>query len=83
MRGTCEEKRERGKRGRIKCGRGLRRCIKAQEIEQRNVKMGHRELVVATRKSPMPGKQEEPKEMKLAEIPNKGEGDPVETISRG
>ena len=61
----------------------LRRCIKAQEIEQRNVRMGHRELVVATRKPPMPGKQEEPKEMKLAEIPHKGKGDPVETISKG
>jgi len=42
-------------------------------------------LGVATSKSQMPGKQETPRNlgMALAEMPNKGEGEPVETISRG
>jgi hypothetical protein len=48
--------------------------------------MGDWELGVATRKSHMPGKQEAPRTqqgMRLAEMPNKGEQEPVETISRG
>jgi hypothetical protein len=43
-------------------------------------------LGVATRESQIPGNQEAPRTqmgMALAEIPNKGEREPVETISRG
>lgn len=50
------------------------------------VAMGDGELGVATKKSQMPGKKEPlrtPPGMTLAEITNKGEGEPVETISRG
>jgi hypothetical protein len=53
-----------------------------QEIEQRCVAMGDGELGVATRKSQMLGKQEDPMRMRLAEMPNKREGEPAETISR-
>jgi hypothetical protein len=42
-------------------GRRWGRCTKGQEIEQRCVAMGDGELVVATRKSQMPGKQEPPR----------------------
>jgi hypothetical protein len=51
--------------------------------------MGDRELRVATRKSqkvPDTGKarvSQDPMRMTLAEIPNKREREPVETISRG
>jgi hypothetical protein len=43
------------------------------------------ELGVVTRKSQMPGKKasQDPTGMTLAEIPPKGEGEHVETISRG
>ena len=51
-----EEKRGRGKGGRIRYGRRLRRCTEGQEIEQRCAAIGDGELGVATRKSQMPGK---------------------------
>jgi hypothetical protein len=50
----------REKKGRIRFGRRWR-CAEGQEIEQKYVTMGDRELGVATRKSPMPGKQEPPR----------------------
>ena len=70
------------KRGRIKYGRRWRRCTEGQEIEQRCVSMGDGELGVTTRKYQMPGKQD-PMGMTLTEIPHRGKGEPVETISRG
>jgi len=47
--------------------------------------VGEEELEVATRKSQMPGTQEfsRTKGRTLAKIPNKGEVEPVETISSG
>ena len=48
--------------------------------------MENGQLGLATSKSQMPQKQEDPmseKVMRLAEMPNKGEGEHVETISRG
>jgi hypothetical protein len=46
--------------------------------------VGSGKLWVATKKSQMPGKQEPPRMvMTLAEIPTKGDREPVETISRG
>ena len=49
------------KRGRIKYGRKWRKYKEGEEIEQRCVAMGDRELGVATRKSQMPGKEEPPR----------------------
>ena len=73
------------KRGTIRYGRRCRRCTEGQEINQRCFAMGDGELGVATRKSQMPRNQESQDStgMTLAEIPLKGEGDPVETISKG
>jgi hypothetical protein len=80
-----------GRRGWEGLGRNKRRGVRGEgsgmggdrdEFEQRGVAMGNGELGVATSKSQMPGKQD-PKEMRLAEMPNKEEGEPVETISRG
>jgi hypothetical protein len=48
---------ERKKTGRIKYGIIWRRYTEGQEIEQRCLAMGDGGLVVATRKSQMPGKQ--------------------------
>ena len=47
--------------------------------------MGNGELGVAIRKSLIPGKQEapRPKGDDIAEVPNKWEREPVDTISRG
>jgi hypothetical protein len=48
--------------------------------------MGDGELEVATSKSQIPGiarDSQDPTGMRLAEMPNKGEGEPIETISRG
>jgi hypothetical protein len=60
--------------------------IEGKEIERRNVAVGDGELGVATRKVPDAKKargSQDPTGMALAEIPNKGERQPVETISRG
>jgi len=46
---------------RSRCGRRQGRCTEGQQIEQRCVAMQDGELVVATRKSQMPGKQETPR----------------------
>ena len=57
-----------------------------QEIEQRCVAMGDGEMGVANKMPQTPGKQDNSQDqmgMTLAEIPNKGEREPVETISRG
>jgi hypothetical protein len=47
--------------------------------------MENGELGVATSKSQKPGKQDAQRtqRMRLAEMPNKGKGEPEETISRG
>ena len=49
------------KRGRIRCGRRWRRCTEGQEIEQKCVAMGDRELDVSTKKSQLPLIQESPR----------------------
>jgi hypothetical protein len=55
------EEGEEKKKGRIRYGRRWMRCTEGQEIEQRSVAMGDGEMVVATRKSQMPGKQDHPR----------------------
>jgi hypothetical protein len=59
--GLGRNRRGGGEEGRIRYGRRWKRCIEIQEIEQRCVAMGDRELWVATRKSQMPGNQEPPR----------------------
>jgi hypothetical protein len=58
--GTWEKERRGRKRGQNQVWEETR-CTKGQEIEQRCVKLGDRELRVATRKSQMPGMQETPR----------------------
>jgi len=79
------KEREMKKGGRIRCARRLRRCTEDHEIEQRCVGMGDREMGFSTENprrqasKRLPG----PTGITLAKIPNKGEREPVETISRG
>ena len=81
MGGTWEEGGGK-KRRRIRYGR---RWSEGQEIEQRCVAMGDGEPG-SNQKVPDARKargSQDPTGMTLAEIPNKGEREPVETISRG
>jgi hypothetical protein len=80
------EEGEGGKRGRIRYGRRWRRCTEDQEIEQMCVAMGDGERGGSNQKVPDNRKarasQDQPG-MRLAEMPNKAEREPVENIARG
>jgi hypothetical protein len=83
-----EERRRRGKRegGRIRFRRRQGKCTVVQEIEQRCVAVRDGELWGSHQKVPDARKargSQDPTGMTLVEIPNKGEREPVETISRG
>ena len=52
---------------------------RGREIEHSYIAVGDGELRVASRSKRLPG----PSRVTLAEIPQKGEREPVETISRG
>jgi hypothetical protein len=70
----------------IRYGKRWGRSIEGQEIEQRCVAMGDGELGGSHQKVPDARKardSQDPTGMTLAEIPNKEEKEPVETISRG
>jgi hypothetical protein len=74
-----------GKKGRIRYGRRWRRCREGQEIEQRCVAMGDGGVGSSNQKIPDARKaraSQDPMIMSLTEIPHKGEGEPVNTISR-
>jgi hypothetical protein len=75
------------KEGKNQVWRRWRRCTEGQEIEQRCVAMGDEELGGdSNQKVPDARKaraSQDPTGVTLAEIPHKGEGEPVETISRG
>jgi hypothetical protein len=61
-RGTWEEeKRERGKRGRIRYWRRLDDIQRVSKVNRGVRQLGNGELGVATRKSQMPGKQKAPR----------------------
>ena len=62
---------------------GSIRYWKGQEFEYKHVVVGDEELGVATRKLQAPGKGETPRTnvMTLAEMPNKGDIQPVESTS--
>jgi hypothetical protein len=78
-----EEKRGRGKEEKIGYGRRWERYLEGQEIKQSNGGWGTGDInqkIPDTRKARA---SQDPMEMTLAEIPHKGEGEPVKTISRG
>ena len=79
----------REKGDRIKYGRRLERYTVGQESEHRCVVRGNGEWGTGCSYQQVPDArkardfQNTKKKMRLAEIPNKGEGEQVETISRG
>ena len=81
-----KERRGKGKKGvMIKCGRRQGRCTECLEIEQRCVAVGNQELGYP-KKVPDSMKargSQDPMRMTSSKILTKGEGETVETISRG